>query len=460
MKKGTRLVSIIIIAVIILLILSYTTVAFAMEDKFLFNTTINGVDCSLMTAEEAEEVYMSRYYSNMNFDIVDENGEFEINASNFDFTDAEKPASILSGVNKFNWGISLFKESIFNTNDGNAIEKLGDYLTETLPALNELNWRESEDAKIEFSDAANKYEITPEVIGTKLNKEEFYKALAGHIKMGEGDFVIPDIPGLYVQPEIFRDNEKLNNLLAELNDKISLDITYDVDGNIQHYDASRMKDFITINEDMTYTFDKQASVDAFIKDMNAHYTTMGTNREFVTTLGDTVTVKGGDWGWWMNQNKSKENLIGYIDAGKSTNGEFVWLQEACFTDKGDYSGNYIEIDLSNQHLYAYKDNVLVTECDIVSGCVADGNSTPGGTYTLTYKDYKAVLRGPTWESPVDYWMPFNGGIGMHDATWRGKFGGTIYKYNGSHGCINMPYKAAKEVFNTIDNSFAIICYWR
>jgi len=55
-------------------------------------------------------------------------------------------------------------------------------------------------------------------------------------------------------------------------------------------------------------------------------------------------------------------------------------------------------------------------------------------------------------------MPFDGGIGLHDATWRYQFGGNIYKWNGSHGCVNMPLNAAKVVYENIDKSMPIIVW--
>jgi lipoprotein-anchoring transpeptidase ErfK/SrfK len=56
-------------------------------------------------------------------------------------------------------------------------------------------------------------------------------------------------------------------------------------------------------------------------------------------------------------------------------------------------------------------------------------------------------------------MPFNGGIGIHDATWRRKFGGDIYKRDGSHGCINCPLSLAKTIYENIDVGTPIICYY-
>ena len=119
----------------------------------------------------------------------------------------------------------------------------------------------------------------------------------------------------------------------------------------------------------------------------------------------------------------------------------------------------MEIDLTHQHLYLYWKGELVLETDFVSGDVADGNTTPGGLYRLTYKTTDAVLRGATYETPVKYWMPFNGNIGMHDATWRNQFGGEIYLTNGSHGCINLPLDKAQAIYGYVSTGFPIICYY-
>lgn len=63
-----------------------------------------------------------------------------------------------------------------------------------------------------------------------------------------------------------------------------------------------------------------------------------------------------------------------------------------------------------------------------------------------------------YQSHVNFWMPFNGGIGLHDATWRSKFGGDIYVTNGSHGCINLPKDKAEKIYDIIDKNMPIIVY--
>ena len=49
-------------------------------------------------------------------------------------------------------------------------------------------------------------------------------------------------------------------------------------------------------------------------------------------------------------------------------------------------------------------------------------------------------------------------MGFHDATWRGKFGGSCYKRNGSHGCVNLPYSVAQQLYENIEAGCAVLVY--
>ena len=68
------------------------------------------------------------------------------------------------------------------------------------------------------------------------------------------------------------------------------------------------------------------------------------------------------------------------------------------------------------------------------------------------------MTGEDYRVETSYWMPFAGNVGMHDATWRSVFGGTVYKKSGSHGCINLPYKAARTIYQNVDTWTPVICY--
>ncbi len=133
----------------------------------------------------------------------------------------------------------------------------------------------------------------------------------------------------------------------------------------------------------------------------------------------------------------------------------------------DIGSTYIEVDLSSQHMYYYQGGSIIFDSDIVSGDIRyDDRATPPGIFTLYYKKSPDVLRGAKkpdgtyeYETSVTYWMPFNGGIGFHDATWQAYFGGDRYTYAGSHGCINMPLDAAATLYSIIDTNVPIVCFY-
>ena len=100
--------------------------------------------------------------------------------------------------------------------------------------------------------------------------------------------------------------------------------------------------------------------------------------------------------------------------------------------------SYVEVDLSRQHLWMYRDGVVILESDFVSGDTSKGNTTPAGAYALYYKTSPFVLKsdtpGDSYETPVTYWMPFNGGsASMMRTLGGGLLEGNIYTYSGSHG---------------------------
>lgn len=106
---------------------------------------------------------------------------------------------------------------------------------------------------------------------------------------------------------------------------------------------------------------------------------------------------------------------------------------------------YILIDISNQTLKYYVKGKVKLKSNVVTG--GPGNRTPKGHFRLRSKSRNITLRGNGYSSYVKYWMAFIGSeYGIHDASWRSKFGGTIYKKNGSHGCPNMPRKNAAKLY--------------
>jgi lipoprotein-anchoring transpeptidase ErfK/SrfK len=124
----------------------------------------------------------------------------------------------------------------------------------------------------------------------------------------------------------------------------------------------------------------------------------------------------------------------------------------------DSNKNYVEVSISDQKMWLYRNGQVIAESNVVTGCPRRGHATPPGAYYVKYKGRNVVLDGPGYSSRVSWWMPFNKGVGLHDARWRRKFGGEIYLADGSHGCINLPAVTAQLIYDYIQPGSIVICY--
>ena len=109
---------------------------------------------------------------------------------------------------------------------------------------------------------------------------------------------------------------------------------------------------------------------------------------------------------------------------------------------------YVVVSISKQTLKYYEYDELVLVSNVVTGI---NGKTPKGTFKVENKAEDIILRGADYESFVNYWIGFyRGAFGFHDASWRSSFGGNIYQYAGSHGCVNMPYSKVRQLYNMIE----------
>ena len=193
-----------------------------------------------------------------------------------------------------------------------------------------------------------------------------------------------------------------------------------------------------------------------------------------TTLAGWVTGVDGTtvdksvqttYGWKVNQAAECAALIQNIQALTSVTREPMYSMHAVQAAMPQFGTSFVEVDLASQHAYLYQNMQVIWDSPIVSGTATDPErATPTGVYSLSYKQTDRVLKGkmdpktkkPIYESQVDFWMPFNGSIGLHDATWRNKFGGSIYQKNGSHGCINLPHDKAAALYSLIQKGTIVV----
>lgn len=128
-------------------------------------------------------------------------------------------------------------------------------------------------------------------------------------------------------------------------------------------------------------------------------------------------------------------------------------------DRYGVGNTVLEISIENQYMWYYLDGELLVETPVVTGCVSDWDITRTGVFQIYWKTTDTYLVGPTWNDHVDYWMPFDGQIGLHDSSWRDEYGGDIYLENGSHGCVNTPLEAIATIYENSWIGVPVIVYW-
>ena len=243
-----------------------------------------------------------------------------------------------------------------------------------------------------------------------------------------------------------------------------MSVTYQLPNNqTEVLDGLTIATWVNGSQGLTVSVDA-AKVAAYVQGLRNKYDTPAGTQTWQSADGTAKSIKT-DYGWHIDQAKETEALIANIQSLQSVTREPVYASRAVQTEMPQWGKTFVEIDLSSQHVYFYQDGNCVWDSKCVTGTATDPDrATPTGVFALKYKQRDRVLRGrinpqtgkPSYESPVAYWMPFNGNIGLHDANWRSSFGGNIYLKNGSHGCINLPPKNAKTLYELITPGTVIV----
>lgn len=319
----------------------------------------------------------------------------------------------------------------------------------SLSFINVQNVIKTENAKV--VDDGNGYTIIKEVYGNEVKKNILYDNIVQAIKRGDKTLDLEAI-GCYENPKFVANSPVVVYAVESLNKYRASKIIYHFAGITQTLEWSTIKDWVWINDNFEVSID-EAKVKNYVDTMANYYR---------NSLGRSVAVNGGYDGnnntWIIDVINETNALIDNIKSGQTVDKHPMYIQTSAakyFKNVGD---TYVEIDMGKQHIWYYKNGYLVVDGDIVTGNVSTGASTPEGIFRLYYKQKDTVLKGQDYEAPVSFWMPFNNGIGIHDATWRNEFGSEIYKTNGSHGCINAPYSVAEIIYNNIKKGDTIICY--
>lgn len=424
------------------------------NSHFFFRTYINGVSVTGKSNKSAQEI-MAQKASDYVLTINERDDKTEelIGTDislNYNFSNSIN--ELLDNQNPFLWVKYIFKNNEYTITDGISYDDvLLKQVLGNLQCLNEENMKDPVNAYINYTD--NGYEIVKEDEGNRVKYDEFYSKVLTHIE-NINNVLDLDKEGCYEEPKYTSETDVVVKAKNTANKYMEAKIIYNISGEEIVIDSSLINTWINIDVDFNVTLNEDA-IREYVDGLGSNYDYLGSYRDFTRWSGEAIKVSTTPGIYYIDRDTTISEIVEAVSNGKETTKDLTFKTPNA-TD--DYVINtFVEVNLTNQTVVYYKNGELITQGNVVTGNVSQGHATPSGVYRLDWKAKDFVLRGDGYASPVSFWMPFNGGIGLHDASWRSNFGGSIYKTNGSHGCVNMPYSVAQAIYNNIEDKTTIIC---
>jgi len=438
------------------IILLYLLLSLYFINHFFLGTTINGVNVSLKSRRAAEGMLMD-HVQEYSLTLIERNGKKELITGRqigLRLNESINIGEIFRLQNQLLWPVMLFKRSDYNIRDLILYDEA--LLRERIDQLDCLNKAVIEPRDVSFVYKNGVYIMQKEAAGNKLNKERLNELIYKSIQAGNAELDL-EKEDCYYKPRFTHKDKKAQDSLNTLNKYVSAWIKYKFENRYELVDGNVISRWLIVDDKLDVSINRKAVRD-YIKWLANKYDTVGISRSFKSSTGRTIEVTGGLYGWKIDQEAEIKALIKNIEQADKIIKEPVYEQKAVSRGEDDIGNSYIEINITRQYLWFYKDGRCIVQGAVVTGNPNRGNATVTGTYFVVYKEKDAVLTGPGYEAKVSYWMPFFGNMGLHDARWRSAFGGEIYKRNGTHGCVNAPVGLAKKIFENIKEGIPVIIY--
>lgn len=435
----------------------YLALSFYFSTRFYFNTTMNGFNVTGKTAAQVDEE-MQQNAATHTLTLKERGGKTETIAAdqvNMRYISDGKISQMLNDQNAFAWPMSLVPsghqelEATFSYDDAQLTNALNQ-----LQAVSGAEVVKVANAYPKFNGTG--YVIEPEVNGNELDPAKLKEAVKNAILSGDTELDL-ESAGCYKTPSFTKDSSKVKAAMDTMNKYLNATVTYTFGDATEVLDKNTINTWLAVDGNMDVQFN-QDLMTTYVANLSDKYDTYGITRSFQTSGGGSVSIAGGDYGWLIDQDEEVAALIPIIQAGQPVTREPVYAKTAASHNSPDYGNTYVEISLGGQYMWFYKNGGLVVGTPVVTGSLSGGFATPSGVYDLDYKAMNVTLKGEGYASPVTFWMPYGGDIGIHDASWRTDFGGSIYVNSGSHGCVNTPYAAAQAIYNGIEDGTPVIVY--
>ena len=375
--------------IIAVVVAGYVGMALYFTDRFMPNSSVWGVDVSLMSSSDAQQAVadsVKEYSLKINgmgfdLDVTGPDTGLRINA-------ATLIKEALSHENPWLWPLELQRDhddtgTVIATFDNAGLIRLIEEAVSNYNASAEA----PTDAGVDYDVMTRSYKVTPESTGTALDTQAVLnvanRALANLASVATLDSRALLQPGITAQDErLIAAAEEANRMItADLKLKLGDQVAGEVNGDDIH-------NWVTIDADYNATLDREAMT-SWVGALAQEFNTVGMERTYERADGKTITVSGGVYGWEADT----ENLVNAIIAGID-NGDIGEIEIPTITSgtayngpgKRDWGNRYVDIDLTEQHVYFYGDDgEIIWESDCISGTPDGTHDTSTGVFWLNRK---------------------------------------------------------------------------
>ncbi len=463
-RRGRRIrIIAVVAAVVVTVLVLYGVGVNRFSQRYLPNTSIHGCDVSGMTRDEARQALDTETTT---YSCAVSTGEFSLTVTGSDIGLKRDPEPLLEKTwgkaSAFTWPIALFAHNTYEPDNDVTFDKenLSQLVSRAVDSYNDRTLP-SDGARIALNEETGSYEVTGEIKGSAVDEKTVETAILDSVRAMQTQ-CNPD-PGRAFRSAVVTDLPDYRNVVEHANTVRTSDIDVLVEGEtVTSSPADQNAAWISIAEGPKIAVDKDGV------------------RAWAEETVSTAAYHTDDWNAYMlDTDTFVDEFCARLSSGNVEGYEAPLIDERTregisrdkayeHTKWNKEFGRYIDVDLQSQfaRLFDNKGEVL-WESAFVSGDLVQGHSTVEGTFSIYSKQMGTVLTGldydgdgnPDYQSYVNYWMPFYGGYGLHDATWRSAFGGDLYQYDGSHGCVNLPYEKAKELFDITYVGEVVYVHW-
>ena len=464
MKKGLfRKIFLLFCVIALHVMIAYVGLAFYYRNAFEYGTWINSIYCTGKSIEEVNKE-LAGQFSYEGITVYDKEGSaYQIPAQDIDYQYdfAEALNLYLNRQNAWLWVDSFWKirdEEIKPVIFYNK-EKL-ESCFDGISCLQE----DTGERELTIVKTPQGYELRNERCGVLDTGKA--KAVIEEAINNTQPYVSLEEAGCYYDMELTEEMQDTKRQWEQLQELQDCHIVYQMGEDLIPIDASVVCNWILLKEDGGFALDdtgalqlREDAITEFIAKLAEQYDTVGCERQFSTTTRGVITIGGGIYGNKLDQEAETAYLTEAFLNKKEEVHTPVYLQSAMQQGKDDIGNTYVEIDMGEQMMYFYLNGELQVETPVVTGNTSRRMGTPSGVNYVYLKQTDRILRGEGYASHVNFWMPVKGNIGIHDASWRSKYGGTIYQTNGSHGCINTPYNAMVQIYEMVEVGTPVVMYY-